>query len=115
MKDFVGRIIRDANKKENVEYGDLNKEEKIIKNQFSRNEMGNPTDDAWKLAVNGEKYTSGIDKDASIQQDKIAVKNFLLIVLRFYYELSETIIEMKLPLYTRQLHPCFSPESPMIK
>lgn len=73
------RIIRDANKREKVEYGDLNKEEQAIKNQFSRNEMGNPTDDAWKLAVNGEKYTSGIDRDATTQQDKIAQKNFHLI------------------------------------
>jgi RHS repeat-associated protein len=52
----VVRIIRDANKKEKVEFAeDLNKEERVIKNQLSRNEISNPTNDAWTLTVNGEK------------------------------------------------------------
>jgi hypothetical protein len=76
----VVRIMRDPNKNEKVEYADdLNKEEKAIKNQFSRNEMSNPTNDAWVLTVNGEKYSSGVDRDESTQQDKIATKNFHLV------------------------------------
>ncbi len=91
----VVRIIRDANKKEKVEYAeDLNKEEKAIINQFARNEIGNPTDDAWKLTVSGEKYTSGTDRDATTQQDKIAQKNFHLIK-----DLDQTLKNGAVPFY----------------